>query len=287
MHEYTEPYIDAPPAGPSQEETGEYVIDAAYPDPSRTEQEQGEPFRPVPLRVEGEEYLHSHALETGEGPVGGAYQEEYVRQEQGAGPTYVDAVAERERAQDVVDGRTSTGVTKRQLETTSTPSSATGRRRTHSLRVAPSRTTPTTELERALQTFAVPEARQDQVEPRPIRTTADAGPSRSAHPFPQVVPQKRKARQHVSPDSTRTPTSERLPIGRNNSAPQLNGTTHPPRRAATPPFLEEMRRTKISRMFAATTGPGGSRIPEQQMSFSTITLLHGHIVQKSYLKEKR
>jgi hypothetical protein len=40
-------------------------------------------------------------------------------------------------------------------------------------------------------------------------------------------------------------------------------------------------------MFAATIGPSGSRVPEQQMSFSTITIMHGHIAQKSYGKEKR
>ncbi|KAI5454274.1 hypothetical protein NCC49_004334 [Naganishia albida] len=292
MHVYTESYSDVHPAAPSQDETGEYVIDAAYPDSRPAEQVQDGAFRPVPLRVEGEEYLHSHALETGAGAEGATYEGEYARQEQETRTTYVDANDQEKETAGQEDARGDGGLKRQERSSTTAANPATSRRRTHSLRMASARTMPT-ELERALQTLAAPETRQDQAaEPRATRTSAaDAGPSRPAHSFPQVVPQKRKARQHASPDPTRIPTSsDRVPIGRNSSAPLLNGTPHAPppaRRAATPPFLEEMRRTKISRMFAATTGPGGSRIPEQQMSFSTITLLHGHIVQKSYLKEKR
>lgn len=70
----------------------------------------------------------------------------------------------------------------------------------------------------------------------------------------------------------------------------------PPAAAARPdPFAEARRATleqrrrhqKIARLFAATTGPNGARIPEQSMSFSTITLSHGHVAQKSYGPEKR
>ncbi len=70
----------------------------------------------------------------------------------------------------------------------------------------------------------------------------------------------------------------------------------PPAVAARPdPFAEARRATleqrrrhqKIARLFAATTGPNGARIPEQSMSFSTITLSHGHVAQKSYGPEKR
>lgn len=50
---------------------------------------------------------------------------------------------------------------------------------------------------------------------------------------------------------------------------------------------EDDKVPKISRMFAATMGPNGSRIPEQQMSFSTISVLCGWVAQKSYGKEKR
>jgi hypothetical protein len=290
MHEYGERYQ----AGPSQDETGEYVIEEAYPDPRGEEQEQEQGFRPVPLRAEGgEEYLDSHAL-AGEGTVEPVYAEEYARQElQVDTPSsYVDASVEKDvTGQDASADGGNDDRTESQPLTATSSTSASGRRRTQSSRTASSRTIPT-ELERALQTFAVPDPRQDHDDStHPTRigtpTSEAAGPSRSTQLFPQVVPQKRKARHHVSPESTRTPAPERLALGRNSSVPQLNGTTLTPRRATTPPFLEEMRRTKISRMFAATTGPGGSRIPEQQMSFSTITLLHGHIVQKSYLKEKR
>ncbi len=60
------------------------------------------------------------------------------------------------------------------------------------------------------------------------------------------------------------------------------------RRATSPPHQDTPpRHGKIARLFAATTGPNGARIPEQSMSFSTITLLHGHVAQKSYGPEKR
>lgn len=60
------------------------------------------------------------------------------------------------------------------------------------------------------------------------------------------------------------------------------------RRATSPPHQDSPpRHGKIARLFAATTGPNGARIPEQSMSFSTITLLHGHVAQKSYGPEKR
>ncbi|KAJ9095619.1 hypothetical protein QFC21_005490 [Naganishia friedmannii] len=174
-----------------------------------------------------------------------------------------------------------------------------------------------TELERALRSFAIPTNGTKLVQParvgtsvrrqtsavaRPENSTSYAGPAavRGARKLSlplssQVVPQKRKARSEVSPDDILTRMSSPDSVA-GPSRPKPSGSAQPipptpavhaRGRATTPPFLEEMRRTKISRMFAATTGPGGSRIPEQQMSFSTITLLHGHIVQKSYLKEKR
>ncbi|KAJ9115077.1 hypothetical protein QFC22_005405 [Naganishia vaughanmartiniae] len=174
-----------------------------------------------------------------------------------------------------------------------------------------------TELERALRSIAIPAHRVEQDRPARAGTsvhrqtssgtrlengTLHNGPAATRNPrklslplSSQVVPQKRKTRSEVSPDNSLTRItppesvagpSRPKPSGLAQTASSTSAT-HARGRATTPPFLEEMRRTKISRMFAATTGPGGSRIPEQQMSFSTITLLHGHIVQKSYLKEKR
>ncbi|KAJ9103345.1 hypothetical protein QFC19_004443 [Naganishia cerealis] len=173
------------------------------------------------------------------------------------------------------------------------------------------------ELERALRSFAIPAGRMQQDQPARAATSRQTAVAGTRHenstsnvghvaarvprkfPMPlssQVVPQKRKARSDVSPDETlaRVSSTESLVSSRPRpGGPHLahaaasTPVVHSRARATTPPFLEEMRRTKISRMFAATMGPGGSRIPEQQMSFSTITLLHGHIVQKSYLKEKR
>lgn len=146
---------------------------------------------------------------------------------------------------------------------------------------------PTSELERVLRTFVVPDPRPTPRKPHLFNPRTPVDPSLGR--APSVVPQKRKTRsppaaQAATDPPSRPPTPASAPA----PAPVPAPAPAPPRhRATTPPFMEEMRRTKISRMFAATTGPGGSRIPEQQMSFSTITLLHGHIVQKSYLKEKR
>ena len=139
---------------------------------------------------------------------------------------------------------------------------------------------PTSELERVLRTFVVSDhsrpARRKPDPPLNARSTPVVDPCPGPSPS-VVVPQKRK---------TRSPPPAQAAAENPQRRPAVQQAL-PRHRATTPPFMEEMRRTKISRMFAATTGPGGSRIPEQQMSFSTITLLHGHIVQKSYLKEKR
>lgn len=174
-----------------------------------------------------------------------------------------------------------------------------------------------TELERALRSFAIPANRMEQ-DQRARATTnvrrqtsavsrtengisyTGSSAARTSRKLSlplssQVIPQKRKARSELSPDEIlariSSPESGARPSRSKSGATAQpvpsTPAVHVRGRATTPPFLEEMRRTKISRMFAATTGPGGSRIPEQQMSFSTITLLHGHIVQKSYLKEKR
>lgn len=297
MQEFGDKYMDGHHAhGASQDETGEYVIEEAYPDPVM---HHDEAYRPVPLRPEShDDYLHPHALD--------AVAE--------ASSTYVPADKEPAAGQQaVVDGVDGVDGDETGLADTlpheqeitphvvgSNPVT-TGRRRT----ARTTSTTHPTELERALQTFAVPQPRQEQEREKEVYPSqrtgnaltvvggGEAGPSSRPPPplapFPQVVPQKRKSRPEPSPDSNRTTrASEPLSLGRTSSATlQASIASHPHRRATTPPFLEEMRRTKISRMFAATTGPGGSRIPEQQMSFSTITLLHGHIVQKSYLKEKR